>query len=428
MPEGPGAIASPATRERSGGVHFPCLDAYRAIGMVMVVLTHVSFSTNHFDGGGIGPYLARLDIAVPMFFVMSAFLLFRPYALAQIGEAVTPAPGQFLRRRALRIFPAYMVALAGVVAIWGAGTIDGLWDWVVNALLLQQFGVEQPYRITQAWAIGVELSFYLMLPLVSAGIARFTARRPVTDRIGVLYVTVGALFLGGTIFRVAVVSLEPSWQSWSLLWLPMYLDFFAIGMALAVASASQATGRALPSPLVWLGAHPGSSWSIALGVLILVAQMDAPAQPFGLNGTEYLPRQFGYGLAALIWLAPALFGDQSVGRLRAVLRWRPLVYAGGLSLSFYLWHLDVMGQVKEWTVPAYTALAERAQGAEGLASLAIFTGNFWIVSFWTIVVTGAIAVVLHRLVELPFLTLRNRPLRDIGAAYRETLPRHRQSR
>ena len=409
-------------------MHFPCLDAYRAIGMVMVVLTHVSFSTNHFAGRGIGPYLARLDIAVPMFFVMSGFLLFRPYALAQLGGTAPPAPGQFLRRRALRIFPAYLAALIGVVAIWGTGPIDGLWDWIVNALLLPQFGVEQPYRITQAWAIGVELSFYLLLPLVAAGIARFTAPRPVAARIGVLYLAVSALFLGGTSFRVAVVALEPSWQSWSLMWLPMYLDFFAIGMALAVASATQVTGRALPSPLVWLGAHPGSAWTIALAVLILVAQMDAPPQPFGLNGAEYLPRQFGYGLAALIWLAPAMFGDQSVGRLRAALRWKPLVYAGGLSLSFYLWHLDVMGQVKEWTVPAYTELAELAEGAEGLASLAIFTGNFWIVSFWTIVITGAIAVVLHRLVEVPFLSLRNRPLRDIGAAYRETLPRHRQTR
>lgn len=428
MSEGPGSATAPATRERSGGVHFPCLDGYRAIGMVMVVLTHVNFSTNHFDEARLGPYLARLDIAVPMFFIMSGFLLFRPYVLAQLDEADGPAAGRFLRRRALRIFPAYLIALAGIVAIWGAGPIDGLWDWVVNLALLQQFGVEEPYRITQAWAIGVELSFYLLLPLVAAGLARLTASRPVANRIGIMYSTVGSMFLAGTLFRVAVVTLEPSWQSWSLLWLPMYLDFFAIGMALAVASAAQHSGRDLPGPLAWLGHHPGLSWGIAFAVFALVAQLDAPPEPFGLNGNEYLPRQLGYGLAAFVWLAPALFGDQSTGRLRALLSWRPLVYAGGLSLSFYLWHLDVMGQVKEWTVPGYAVLTERAEHAVGLASLATFTGNFWIISFWTIVLAGAIAAVAHHLVEMPFLSLRNRPLRQIGTAYRETLARSGRAR
>lgn len=220
-----------------------------------------------------------------------------------------------------------------------------------------------------------------------------------------------------------MVLLEPSWQAWSLLWLPMYLDFFALGMLFATASASSAAGRALPRPLEWLGAHPALAWTAATGVLLVVAQLDAPPEPFGLNGTEYLPRQLGFGLVAAIWLAPAMFGDQSVGRLRAFLSWRPLVYAGGLSLSFYLWHLDVMDQIKAWTVSGYDELARQAAGASGLASLATFAGNFWIVSFWTIAVTSAIAVVLHRFVELPFLSLRGRPLRDVGAAYRETLPR-----
>ncbi len=405
------AGGSPETRERSGGVHFPCLDAYRAIGMVMVVLTHVNFSTNYFDGGGLGPYLARMDIAVPMFFVMSGFLLFRPYALAQLDLGRAPEPGRFVRRRALRIFPAYTVALLGVVAIWGAGTIEGLRDWMVNLLLLQQFGVQEPYRITQAWAIGVELTFYLVLPLVAAGLARLTVGRAPADRVRLLYLGVGALFVAGAVFRIGVVVLEPSWQPWSLNWLPMYLDFFAIGMALAVASSAEVCGRAAPRPLAWFGAHPGLAWAIAFGVFLLIAQMDAPHEPFGLNGTEYLPRQFGYGLAVLIWVAPAMFGDQSVGRLRAALSWRPLVYAGGLSLSFYLWHLDIMGQVQEWTVEGYADL-------EGLAQ---FTGNFWIVASGTILVTFATAMVLHRLVELPFLALRNRPVRDIGQAYRETL-------
>ena len=51
--------------------------------------------------------------------------------------------------------------------------------------------------------------------------------------------------------------------------LPGELNFFAVGMALAVASVHVAHGGTLPRPVAWLRARPALSWGLALGVFLL---------------------------------------------------------------------------------------------------------------------------------------------------------------
>lgn len=413
--------AEEQVREESGGTHFPCLDAYRGIGMLMVLLSHASFATGN-TSSQIGPYLTRLELAVPMFFVLSGFLLWRPYALAGLLEGPHLRASRFLRRRALRIFPGYWVALGGVVLLFGARDLTDARSWLVNILLLQQFGAEQPYRITQAWSIGVELSFYLLVPLVGwAVLRRKGARASHLLLVGLTFVAVGWMF------RAAVVATAPApaelrdlvgtggvpWQVQSLNWLPMYVDFFGIGMLLALASAAAQAGRPVPRLLAFLAEHPAASWAFAAAVVVLVAQMDPPDSPFGLNGFEYLPRQAAYSLASAVWLAPAMFGDQSVGRLRAVLASRTLTWLGAISLSFYLWHLDLIHQAQTWTVEDY----------ESRIGLAAFAGNFWTVSALAVVTTLMVAAVVHRLVELPFLRLKDRRLQELPHIWVRSLPR-----
>jgi peptidoglycan/LPS O-acetylase OafA/YrhL len=373
--------------------------------MLMVLLSHASFATGN-TSSLLGPYLTRFELAVPMFFVLSGFLLWRPYALAALQGTHPLAAPRFLRRRALRIFPGYWAALLGIVVLFGAGVLTDAWDWICNLLLLQQFGVEEPFRITQAWSIGVELSFYLLVPIF----ARVVLDRA-GGRIGGLLVACGLLFAAGWAFRLAVVLIEPSWQAQSLNWLPMYLDFFAVGMVLGTVSASVQAGGEIPAPLAALGAHPAACWTAAFVIFLLVAQMDPPATPFGLNGLEYLPRQAAYSVASVIWLAPAMFGDQSRGRLRQVLSSRPFTWLGAVSLSFYLWHLELIHQAQKWTVPDY----------DQLTGLAVFSGNFWEVSAIAITATLVVAGLVHRLVEVPFLRLKDRPLRDLPLVYRDTV-------
>jgi peptidoglycan/LPS O-acetylase OafA/YrhL len=397
--------APPAAVVATG--HFPCLDAYRGIGMLMVLASHASFATGY-TGSTLGPYLSRFELAVPMFFMLSGFLLYRPEAIrALTGRAPQPT-GRFLRRRGLRIFPGYWAAVVGIAVLFGAGVLADGWAWVTNLFVLQQFGSDEPLRITQAWSIGVELSFYVLLPLYVLATHRWAR----SSRRRLLWGCAGLVAVGWA-FRLFVVIAEPSWQASSLNWLPMYLDFFGIGMALGVLSANSASGGSVPGPARLVGRHPVWAWSGAGAIFVLVAQMDPPAVPFGLNGAEYLPRQLAYSVASALWLGPAIFGDQSAGRLRAVLSSRLMTWLGAISLSFYLWHLELIGRAQRWTVAGY----------DDLTGLAVFSGNFWLVAAIATVTTLLAAAVVHRLVEVPFLLLKDRPLRELPATYVAALRR-----
>ncbi len=425
--------------ELSGGAHFPCLDAYRGIGMTMVLLNHAAYATGYMfrdtrAAQFFGPLIARLDLAVPMFFVMSGFLLYRPFAKAALLGRRGLATRTFYRRRALRLFPAYWVALVGIGIIFGLQIATAL-GWIGNAVLAPAFGVPVQvcneagachvgYGITQAWSIGVEITFYLLLPLFAAGMAKLAAgrdeARDLRGRVLVLLGGMAALYLVGTAFRAYVVSTDPSWSEQSLMWLPMFLDLFAIGMALAVISAAVSAGRAVPWGLAWLGDHPNVCWLVAFVIFLGVTRMKYPSRPFGLHdvdgSSDYLPRQLAYGIASAIWLAPAIFGNQTRGALRRVLSSRPLVYLGGVSLSFYLWHLVIIDQVKARTIPDYDRLVELAAHpppGNTLAGVATFTGNYLEIVVISFVVSLAIAAILFRFVELPFLKLKDAPVRSL---------------
>ena len=57
---------------------FPALNAVRAAGAIMVLLTHAAFNTGRINDGWVGAMLARFDFGVTLFFVLSGFLLSRP--------------------------------------------------------------------------------------------------------------------------------------------------------------------------------------------------------------------------------------------------------------------------------------------------------------------------------------------------------------
>jgi peptidoglycan/LPS O-acetylase OafA/YrhL len=426
----------PPSAERLVDGHFPCLDAYRGIGMTMVLLNHAAYSTGYqmrSDGAAawITPIIGRFDLSVPMFFVLSGFLLFRPYARSMLSDRPLPDTRRFYRRRLLRILPSYWLALIGVGLLFGLN-VPGIWSWLGNAVLAPAFGAPLPacqpdgschvaYGLTPAWSIGVEAVFYLLLPLFAFGLYRLVRRRPVEQRLRALLIGLGVLYACGTAFRVFVVAANPPWAEQALLWLPMFFDVFAVGMVLATISAAAAAGtRPLPRLAVWAGEHPVVCWAVAGAIFVVMTLLPYPERPFGLrdaNGfSDYVVRQFLYGLASAAWLAPAMFGDQTRGRLRKVLSSRPLVYLGTISLSFYLWHLPLVDKVKQLTVPDWDqreALAAHPSPDRPLSAAATFTGSYPRVVLITFVVSLLVASFLYRYVELPFLHLKDEPLRNL---------------
>src|SRR6185295_20365046 len=64
-------------------LHFPCFDAFRFFGMTMVLLVHAAFATRPWVQEHLPSWaqalLERMDVGVAIFFVLSGFLLFRPF-------------------------------------------------------------------------------------------------------------------------------------------------------------------------------------------------------------------------------------------------------------------------------------------------------------------------------------------------------------
>ena len=111
-----------------------------------------------------------------VFFLISGFLLYRPFVAARLrGARPARAPAPYAWRRFLRIVPAYWLALT-VVGARGSGRAA----CSPPAGIPTFYGLAQIYRettigggLTQAWTLCIEVAFYAFLPLWGAGCMRF---------------------------------------------------------------------------------------------------------------------------------------------------------------------------------------------------------------------------------------------------------------
>jgi len=328
--------------QSSGRTFYPCLNGYRALAALAVLMLHVTFisgtiSRNH----DIGQFLIRLDVGVSVFFLISSFLLYRPFVLAQLrGE---PAPGlrDYFIGRALRIFPAYWVALIAVVWVFRqAGPkheINDVGDFVSYFGLLQQYTREHAYGgIQQAWTLCVEVAFYVFLPLWAL-VMRSVARR-MNSIVSVEVAGLAVLYVAGLVYRMAVLTANPGGFP-EVSWLPAFFDQFALGMLLAVVSAGIQTGDVRSRVAEAAGRRPWLCWSLAAAAFVAVSTLfDLPLDYAKLDRGQWLAWTIFYGLTAFFLLLPGVFGEQDRGLVRRFLQYPALVTVGIVSYGIYLWH------------------------------------------------------------------------------------------
>ena len=226
----------------------PALDAVRVIGALAVVGHHVGFATGRNTGdAAVGAWLARLDVGVAVFFVLSGFLLFRPYAHARATGRRPPA-----HRRGtcgggpLRILPAYWVAVVVCLLVLPQNRPASTGDWLRHLTLTQIYQHGQlRHGLSQTWSLATEVTFYLLLPVLA--IVLLGRRRPApTRRVGPPGPGAadragrdgGHRGLGGVDGARACSSL-----GLHTMWLPSYAGWFGAGMALAGAHVALRTGR-----------------------------------------------------------------------------------------------------------------------------------------------------------------------------------------
>ena len=382
---------SPAVAPPPGNPRFPLVDGVRAVAVLSIVLYHVSYATGANLDDTIGPLLSRLHVGVAIFFVVSGFLLYRPFLAARRGLGPAVGTGGYLRRRLLRIVPAYWVALT-LLAIWPGlpGVFTG--DWWIYYGFLQVYSTETYLQgIGPAWSLATEMAFYLALPFVALLAARVTRGAPIATWLRRELALLAVLYFGAAAFRAwtlrngAPFDLPPGVLAGTF-------DWFAVGMGLAVASVALDESGREPRTRFLRGQQSLLAWVAAAGVFALLVwgiglpTVSAFSPTFRLTQLQYFAEHALMGLVALLVIAPAVLGDLSGGIVRALLRSRTAAFLGLVSYGIFLWHGPLVQELAKTDAVDVTVVLLLA----------------------TLAVVVPIATASYYVVERPFLRLKYR--------------------
>jgi peptidoglycan/LPS O-acetylase OafA/YrhL len=371
------------------------------------------------SGYWIADALSTFSVGVTLFFTLSGFLLYRPFA-ASIARGTQLAPiRNYLRNRVLRIAPGYWAILAVSALVLGAvnirdsagnlgfGRLSHPLDLLQAALLLQDYRPSTVViGIGPAWSLAVEAVFYCLLPLLV--LAAWRVARHARDRRGRVLVLLGPplfLLLLGLSGKHAAHLLpgspsggyEDNWHSVIERSFWAQADLFSFGMVVAVLHTEIVDGR-LALPRYWRRA------AVALGLLVFVPcawTMHQGEQSFLLQNTGE-----AFGIALLF--AAIILPDPTAQRtLRAVrlLEARPLVAMGVASYSLFLWHVPVI----RW-------LDSRGMTAGG--GVPALLVNLLEVA----VIAGVLSAVTYRFVERPALRRKSSTRERRRGDARATVP------
>lgn len=387
----------------NGVVEIRALDGLRALAALSIVLFHALHQSN-FQAAPVSHVLGNifwyLPTGVHLFFVLSGFLLFLPFARAMLCGRPLPGTVQFYQRRALRILPAYLVALA--VLVWLSATDHAIplsgWAVLTHLLMIHDMfpafnrEFEGPF-----WTLAVEVQFYLLLPALAAALAWMmrSSRSPRRLISGILILVALALALRGV--DIAITSSLPATTNdgfarmFVLLTMGTqgkYLEVFLMGMLAAVVYIVSVEFDGLSRALRWRLAWLVACVSLAVYVVAVLnvrfcGTMFAPGQSWGIGELVY-PLVVGVGCATL--LLAVLWSKH-------VIRWpfetRPMRFVGHISYSLYLWHDPAILA----TIPFFA----------GIPIIGRVLGAF------------LVAYVSYQLIERPFLRRRRRDDTRSGA-------------
>ncbi len=144
--------------------HYPELDGFRGLAVVLVVVGHVVLFS-------LGIYTQLASLGVLLFFVLSGFLI-TGVLLNEKSACGRISLSNFYLRRMLRLAPALLIFLATVTAlIYFRAIVDVPWYEVVAGLLYMANIVGHSLPLGHLWSLSLEEQFYAMWPW-------FVARAP----------------------------------------------------------------------------------------------------------------------------------------------------------------------------------------------------------------------------------------------------------
>lgn len=383
-------------------------DFVRASACLIVVFHHLAQRVDWRADMGVFEFtrffVATGGFGVGIFFVLSGFLLARPFWQALDRGEPMPNLATYTLRRAARILPGFWLALT-VSFIVSITVFRFRPDaWLVARYLSGLFLVSDwhwtsffPVEVNgPLWSIGFEISSYLMLPIGFAALfALFRGRpKPLFSRVAWLGVIAAALALHSLFAGLVLVpAIGRGWdyglQGGAKVWMPDFnpFGFFAMFAVGALAGGVQVTlsrYRSFLFDLLAVAALAG------VAVLLFQQSQERTNESLGLFGVPYAYPVFQLLVGALLATAPS---SELVGRL---LDNAPTRYVARISFGIYVWHMLILELVRVYWMPELDYGALRTPVAFAWASAVV------------VAITFVVAALSFRYIEAPVIAWARR--------------------
>jgi peptidoglycan/LPS O-acetylase OafA/YrhL len=355
------------------GCHIASLDGLRGLAVSAVLLSHF-YPEDQFPSNVL--HFGRLGVVA--FFALSGYLITGILLRLREGVAARRLTWQgalrsFYGRRALRILPAYLLAL-GLCCLWGYQPVVSHLGWFITYTV--NFG--QALRVDfgfadHFWSLAVEEQFYVVWPALVLAIPARHLRRTI---LALLILSAG-------------LNLVFAWRGASFL-VCFRLPFLGSLIPLALGALLAEADRTMKASALrqWL-------WRLflAVGLPLLVATQILWFHQAARTSRFYLGSvDVAFGLLSVVTLmALTQSGGTAASRLSRALTWRPLLGLGKISYGVYVGHRLL------------TAVWPAALARAGVGSLPSWASLLALSSC-----SVALAVLSWYAIEKPILSLKRR--------------------
>jgi peptidoglycan/LPS O-acetylase OafA/YrhL len=394
-------------------------DFVRASACLMVLAHHLAqrLDPNVLPAAARPPYFFILkgSFGVAVFFVLSGFLLARPFWRALDSGTAMPSLKVYALRRAARIIPGFWLALAVTFVLSTtvfAVPLDGslALRFFAGLFLVSDLHWSTLFPVEfngPLWSIGFEVTSYVLLPICLAVLFWLRPRVTRVWAMRLIWIAIVGLVVGVHWLIVSYIPMDRSNVGWQFglqggakVWVPRFnpFGFFAIFALGALAAGAQVRFARLRSVSFDIAALVGLAfalWSMA------ASTSDREGEGFGLADIPYRFPVFPLAVGLILATLPS---SVLLGRLAD----NPIsVFVARVSFGLYVWHYLIIEIARQVWLP-------------NLAYQQIESTRLWLVVSITVVAIGfVIATASFYLLEQPIIRWAARggePRReDVGA-------------